>query len=106
MIVDLNVGKVFFFSHPDRIRPIASITELIMVMVALDAKQWLDEPISVDISHTPEIRGLLSRVKLNSEISRRNMMLLAPMSSENRAAASWAHHYPGGYDGLYPRYER
>ncbi|MCP6492032.1 D-alanyl-D-alanine endopeptidase, partial [Klebsiella pneumoniae] len=38
-----------------------------------------------------------SRVRLNSEISRKDMLLLALMSSENRAAASLAHHYPGGY---------
>ena len=100
MIVDLNTGKVLFSSHPDRVRPIASITKLMTVMVALDAKQSLDERISVDISHTPEMRGVFSRVKLNSEISRRNMMLLALMSSENRAAASLAHHYPGGYDAF------
>lgn len=100
MIVDLNTGKVLFSSHPNRVRPIASITKLMTVMVALDAKQSLDERISVDISHTPEMRGVFSRVKLNSEISRRNMMLLALMSSENRAAASLAHHYPGGYDAF------
>lgn len=100
MIVDLNSGKVLFSSHPDRVRPIASITKLMTVMVALDAKQPLDELISVDISHTPEMRGVFSRVKLNSEISRHNMMLLALMSSENRAAASLAHHYPGGYDAF------
>ncbi|MEZ3497985.1 D-alanyl-D-alanine endopeptidase [Pantoea sp. KPR_PJ] len=100
MIVDLNSGKVLFSSHPDRVRPIASITKLMTVMVALDAKQSLDERIAVDISHTPEMRGVFSRVKLNSEISRRNMMLLALMSSENRAAASLAHHYPGGYDAF------
>ncbi|MEE6801379.1 D-alanyl-D-alanine endopeptidase, partial [Escherichia coli O8:H10] len=57
----------------------------------------LDERLKVDISQTPEMRGIYSRVRLNSEISRKNMLLLALMSSENRAAASLAHHYPGGY---------
>lgn len=100
MIIDLDNGKVLFESHPDRVRPIASLTKLMTAMVVLDAHQPLDEMLSVDISHTPEMRGVFSRVKLNSEISRKNMLLLALMSSENRAAASLAHHYPGGYDAF------
>jgi D-alanyl-D-alanine endopeptidase (penicillin-binding protein 7) len=66
-------------------------------MVVLDAKLPLDEYISMNISDTPEMKGVFSRVKLNSELSRRDTLLIALMSSENRAAASLAHHYPGGY---------
>ena len=55
------------------------------------------QKLKVDISQTPEMKGVYSRVRLNSEISRKDMLLLALMSSENRAAASLAHHYPGGY---------
>ena len=100
LIVDLDNNKVLFSSHPDRVRPIASITKVMTAMVVLDARLPMDEMLSVDISQTPEMRGVFSRVKLNSEISRRNMLLLALMSSENRAAASLAHHYPGGYDAF------
>ncbi|KEA50469.1 MULTISPECIES: D-alanyl-D-alanine endopeptidase [Mangrovibacter] len=100
MVVDLADGKVLYASHPDRVRPIASLTKLMTAMVVLDAHQPLNDMLSVDISHTPEMRGVFSRVKLNSEISRRNMLLLALMSSENRAAASLAAHYPGGYDAF------
>ncbi|WP_437608348.1 D-alanyl-D-alanine endopeptidase [Erwinia sp. V71] len=100
MIIDLNTNKVIYASHPDLVRPIASITKLMTAMVVLDAKLPLDEKLKVDISHTAEMRGIYSRVRLNSEISRRNMLLLALMSSENRAAASLAHHYPGGYDAF------
>lgn len=100
MIVDMKTNKVIYSSHPDLVRPIASITKLMTVMVTLDAHLPMDEMLAVDISHTPEMRGIYSRVRLNSEISRRNMMLLALMSSENRAAASLAHHYTGGYDAF------
>lgn len=100
MIVDLTTQNVIYASHPDLVRPIASITKLMTVMVTLDARLPMDEMLTVDISHTPEMRGIYSRVRLNSEISRKNMMLLALMSSENRAAASLAHHYPGGYDAF------
>ncbi|MRT54754.1 D-alanyl-D-alanine endopeptidase [Enterobacteriaceae bacterium RIT693] len=100
MIVDLQTNKILYSSHPDLVRPIASITKLMTAMVVLDAHLPMDEMLKVDISHTPEMKGIYSRVRLNSEISRKNMMLLALMSSENRAAASLAHHYPGGYDAF------
>lgn len=100
MIVDLQTNKTLYSSHPDRVRPIASITKLMTAMVVLDAHLPMDEMLKVDISHTPEMKGVYSRVRLNSEISRKNMMLLALMSSENRAAASLAHHYPGGYNAF------
>ncbi|MBT0727004.1 D-alanyl-D-alanine endopeptidase [Rosenbergiella australiborealis] len=97
MVVDLKTNAVIFSLHPDRVRPIASLTKLMTVMVALDAKQPLDELLTVDIHQTAEMRGVFSRVKVNSQISRREMMLLALMSSENRAAASLAANYRGGY---------
>lgn len=97
MIVDLNTNKIIYANHPDLVRPIASITKLMTAMVVLDAHLPLDEKLRVDISQTAEMRGVYSRVRLNSEISRKEMLLLALMSSENRAAASLAHHYPGGY---------
>ncbi|ELY5826684.1 D-alanyl-D-alanine endopeptidase [Cronobacter turicensis] len=100
MIVDLRTNEVLFSSHPDLLRPIASITKVMTAMVVLDASLPLDEMLTVDISHTPEMKGIYSRVRLNSQISRKNMLLLALMSSENRAAASLAHHYPGGYDAF------
>lgn len=100
MVVDLQSNKVLYSSHPDLVRPIASITKLMTAMVVLDAQLPLDEMLSVDISHTPEMKGVYSRVRLNSKISRKDMLLLALMSSENRAAASLAHHYPGGYNAF------
>ncbi len=100
MIVDLQTNQVIYSSHPELVRPIASISKLMTAMVVLDAHLPLDEKIKVDISHTPEMKGIYSRVRLNSEISRKDMLLLALMSSENRAAASLAHHYPGGYDAF------
>ena len=86
MIVDLQTNNVIYASHPDLVRPIASITKLMTAMVVLDAGLPLDEKLKVDISQTPEMKGIYSRVRLNSEISRKNMLLLALMSSENRAA--------------------
>lgn len=100
MVVDLSNNKVLYSSNPDVVVPIASLTKLMTALVVLDANQPLDELLSVNISQTKEMKGVYSRVRLGSEISRHDMLLLALMSSENRAAASLAYHYRGGYQAF------
>ena len=100
MVVDMQSHQVIYSRNPDEVVPIASITKLMTAIVTLDAKLPLDEVIAVDIHNTPEMRGVFSRVKIGSEASRRLMLQMALMSSENRAAATLAHHYPGGYDAF------
>lgn len=97
MLIDLQTNKLIYASNPDVVVPIASVTKLMTGLVVLEAKQNMEEYISVSISDTPEMKGVFSRVKIGSELSRREMLLITLMSSENRAAASLAHHYPGGY---------
>ena len=97
MLVDLQTNKVIYASNPDVVVPIASVSKLMTAMVVLDAKLPMNEYIAVNISDTPEMKGVFSRVKLGSELTRQDMMLITLMSSENRAAATLAHHYPGGY---------
>lgn len=96
LLVDLNTNQVLYASNPDLQVPIASVTKLMTAMVTLDAKPSLDERLDVVIRDVPEMRGIYSRVRLGSVLSRRDMLLLTLMSSENRAASSLAHHYPGG----------
>lgn len=97
LVVDMQTRKVIYANNPDKVVPIASLTKLMTAMVVLDAKQPLTQIIPVKINQTKELKGVYSRVKVGSEISRREMLLLALMSSENRAAAALAHNYPGGY---------
>jgi D-alanyl-D-alanine carboxypeptidase len=89
MLVDLDTDEVLYSSNPDRMMPIASVTKLMTAMVTLDAKLPLDQKISIKINETKEMRNVYSRVRIGSEISRKEMLLLALMSSENRAAARW-----------------
>lgn len=96
LLVDLKTNEVLYSSNPDFVAPIASVTKLMTAVVALDAKLPMDQQLPVIIRDVPEMRGVYSRVRIGSEISRKKMLLLALMSSENRAAASLAHHYPGG----------
>lgn len=97
ILLDLQSNKVVYSSNPDVVVPIASVTKLMTGLIVLEARQNLDEYIPITIANTPEMKGVFSRVKLNSQLSRRDVLLITLMSSENRAAASLAHHYPGGY---------
>src|SRR5690606_5499962 len=100
LLVDLKTSQVLYSSNPDLVVPIASVTKLMTAMVVLDAKLPLDERLPITIRDAVEMQGVFSRVRVGSEISRRDMLLLTLMSSENRAAASLAHHYPGGYSAF------
>lgn len=96
LIVDLQTNRVLYASNADRVVPIASVTKLMTAVVALDARLPMDQQLPIIIRDVAEMRGVYSRVRIGSEISRKDMLQLALMSSENRASASLAHHYPGG----------
>ncbi|ENM5763221.1 D-alanyl-D-alanine endopeptidase [Vibrio mimicus] len=97
LVIDLKTNEVIYSSNPDAVRPIASVTKLMTAIVTLDAKLPMDTKLPITIKEAKEMKGIHSRVRIGSEISRKDMLLLTLMSSENRAAASLAHHYPGGY---------
>ncbi|MEH0371395.1 D-alanyl-D-alanine endopeptidase [Vibrio mimicus] len=97
LVIDLKTNEVIYSSNPDAVRPIASVTKLMTAIVTLDAKLPMETKLPITIQEAREMKGVHSRVRIGSEISRKDMLLLTLMSSENRAAASLAHHYPGGY---------
>ena len=100
LLVDLKTNQVLYSSNPDFVAPIASVTKLMTAMVTLDAKQSLDEQLPIVIKDTVEMQGVFSRVRIGSQHSRHDTLLITLMSSENRAAASLAHHYPGGHQAF------
>ncbi len=100
LLVDLKTNQVLYSSNPDFVAPIASVTKLMTAMVTLDAKQSLDEQLPIVIKDTAEMQGVFSRVRVGSQLSRHDTLLITLMSSENRAAASLAHHYPGGHQAF------
>ncbi|MDY7219841.1 D-alanyl-D-alanine endopeptidase [Denitrificimonas sp. JX-1] len=97
LLVDLETNEVLYSSNPNYQVPIASVTKLMTAMVVLDAQQALDEQLPIVIKDTKEMQGVFSRVRIGSELSRKDLLLITLMSSENRAAASLAHHYQGGH---------
>ncbi|MFC3186027.1 D-alanyl-D-alanine endopeptidase [Shewanella intestini] len=97
MIVDLQSNKVLQAENAEQVRPIASVSKLMTALVVLDAKQSLKEKISVDVSQSKIMRNVHSRIRIGSKVTRENMMFMTLIASENRAATSLAHHYPGGF---------
>jgi serine-type D-Ala-D-Ala endopeptidase (penicillin-binding protein 7) len=100
LVLDALAGHPIYSKAADTVTPIASVTKLMTAMVVLDAGQPLDEIVTVSIADLDLLRGSHSRLRLGSELSRREMLRLALMASENRAASSLARHYPGGLEAF------
>lgn len=91
-----DTGNVVYGKNPDQIRPIASITKLMTAIVILDSGLPLDEKISVSKDDRDLLQLTGSRLSYGAKLSRKEMLYLALMSSENRAASALGRHYPGG----------
>jgi D-alanyl-D-alanine endopeptidase (penicillin-binding protein 7) len=89
-------GNLIYGKDVDTVRPIASITKLMTAMVVLDANLDLDEPITITEQDRDRLRLTGSRLAVGATLPRRELLLLALMSSENRAACALGRTYPGG----------
>lgn len=96
LVIDQSSGQVVFEKQPDTVVPIASISKLMTAMVVLDAKLDLNEVISIGEADVDGLKGTRSRLPVGTTMTRETAMLLALMSSENRAAHALGRHYPGG----------
>lgn len=96
-------GNLIYAKDADTVRPIASITKLMTAMVVLDAGLDLDERITIAEADRDNIRMTGSRLHVGAELSRRELLLLALMSSENRAATALGRTYPGGLQAFVAR---
>jgi len=96
VVLDAEEGKAVYAKAADEVTPIASLTKLMTAMVVLDARQPLNEELEVDMDDFDYIKGSRSRLRMGVMLSREEMLRLALMSSENRAASSLGRHYPGG----------
>ena len=96
IVLDVTEGNVIYGKNADKIRPIASITKLMTAIVVLDAKLSLNERISIKLADVDRIKNTRSRLLIGSKLTRKELLLLALMSSDNRAAAALGRTYPGG----------
>ncbi len=96
LVQDLSSNTTLFSRNDEIARPIASITKLMTAIVIVDANQSLTEMVEVTSSDIDTVKHSRSRLPVGTKLSRGDMMHLALMSSENRAANALGRHYPGG----------
>ncbi len=95
MVID-SEGRLIYGKDVDTIRPIASVTKLMSAMVLLDSGVDLDEKITVTKKDRDLIQLTGSRLEYGASLSRKEMIILAIMASENRAATALGRTFPGG----------
>ena len=96
VVLDAGDGQSIYAKAADEVTPIASLTKLMTAMVVLDAGLPRGEALAVDMDDFDYLKGSHSRLRMGATLSRDEMLRLALMASENRAASALARHYPGG----------
>jgi D-alanyl-D-alanine endopeptidase (penicillin-binding protein 7) len=100
LVVDQDNSSVIYSRNPDVASPIASITKLMTALVVLDAKQPLDEPIQITEADRDYPKGAFSRLTVGTTLTRGDLLHVALMASENRAAHALGNNYPGGMTSM------
>ncbi|TCV82888.1 D-alanyl-D-alanine endopeptidase [Sulfurirhabdus autotrophica] len=100
MVFDENNDKPLFAKNATTMQPIASITKLMTAMVVLDAQLPMDEYLTVENADVDTLRNSGSRLGVGTVLTRTEMLRLALMSSENRAASALGRTYPGGINAF------
>ncbi|HXR52270.1 MAG TPA: D-alanyl-D-alanine endopeptidase [Steroidobacteraceae bacterium] len=96
LVIDRADGSILYSQMADEVAPIASITKLMTALVVLDARQPLEERLEVTQADRIHGRGAASRIQVGAILTRGELLRLALMSSENRAAHVLGRNYPGG----------
>jgi len=96
VVVDDRTGKILLEKNSSSVVPIASLTKLMTAMVVLDSKPNLKEKISIESNDVDTLKHSSSHVPVGTTLPREDVLQLALMSSDNRAASSLARTYPGG----------
>ncbi|MCP5286977.1 MAG: D-alanyl-D-alanine endopeptidase [Burkholderiaceae bacterium] len=100
LVVDQDTDEVLFSKNPDAVLPIASITKLMTAMVVVQGGQSLNDELTITQDDVDTLKGSSSRLAVGTRLTRGEMLHLALMSSENRAAHALGRHYPGGLDAF------
>lgn len=95
-VFDPEGSQVLFEKNANVALPIASITKLMTALVVVEANQDMDEMIEITDDDIDKEKFTSSRLKPGVWLSRANLMHIALMSSENRAASALGRNYPGG----------
>jgi D-alanyl-D-alanine endopeptidase (penicillin-binding protein 7) len=96
LVLDQETNEVLFSKNSKAVLPIASITKLMTALVVTEAQLPLDDMLDVTQEDVDTEKGSRSRLTVGTRLTRLEMLHLALMSSENRAANALGRHYPGG----------
>lgn len=100
LVLDEQTGQILYGKNTASVLPIASITKLMTAMVVLDARLDPNEMIQVTADDVDTLKNTHSRLRVGIMLSRDDMMHLALMASENRAASALGRNYPGGLEAF------
>lgn len=100
IVLDQETNQVLFSKNSGAILPIASLTKLMTAVVVAEAKLPFDELISVSQDDVDTEKGSRSRLRVGTQLSRGEMLHLALMASENRAAHALGRNFPGGSEAF------
>ncbi|MCL6264679.1 serine hydrolase [Craterilacuibacter sp. RT1T] len=103
LVLNTSTGEALYQKNAGMRTPIASITKLMTAMVMLDAGQPLDDMLTISEAEIDRLKNTSSRLAVGTTLSRREMLLLALMSSENRASHVLSRYYPGGTQAFVAR---
>ncbi|NYT57832.1 D-alanyl-D-alanine endopeptidase [Alcaligenaceae bacterium] len=95
-VQDLESQNVLYDKNSDEVRPIASISKLMTALVVAEAGLSMDEILTISDADVDRMRYSRSRLPVGTELTRAEMLHVALMSSENRAAHALGRYYPGG----------
>lgn len=96
LVMSLDDNHIHYSKNMNTVRPIASISKLMTALVITRSKVNLDEIITITSDDIDRVKNSSSRLSVGTSLTRREALLLALMSSENRAAHALARTYPGG----------
>jgi D-alanyl-D-alanine endopeptidase (penicillin-binding protein 7) len=96
LVLDQNTDEVLFSKNPTAVLPIASITKLMTAVVIVEGELPLDEKLVISTEDIDTEKGSRSRLAVGTTLSREELLHLALMASENRAAHALGRTYPGG----------
>ena len=100
LVMDQDTNEVLVAKNSDAVLPIASITKLMTAVVVTEAQLPLDETLTISQEDVDTEKGSRSRLTVGTQLTRGEMLHLALMSSENRAAHALGRHFPGGLEAF------
>ena len=100
LVIDQNSHEVLFEKNASAALPIASITKLMTGLIVVEANQNLNETLTITNDDVDRHKYSSSRLPVGARMTRNNLLHIALMSSENRAASALGRNYPGGINGF------